>query len=83
MRRAVVRQQRRHPANARGLGFRPDVPDPGEEPRGVRGGNRLGGVETDALGCTGDLGVRGDVLALAEERLVERVLEWSRPAGML
>src|SRR5438093_13588926 len=79
VRPAVVREQRRHAAHARSLRVPADRTDSLEALRRVGGGNGAIRIELDAVGGARELAIRGDVLALAEERLVERVLEVAQP----
>ncbi len=67
------------PRIARGLGLAADFGDLADPLGRVGGRDRGVGIEVDALGRPADLRVGRDVLALAEERLVERVLERPQP----
>src|SRR5207249_7181463 len=59
-----------------------DLPDLLDAPGRVGRGDDLGGIEPGALGRPRELSVRRDVLALAEEGLVERVLELAQPPAL-
>src|SRR6266849_2751773 len=75
MRSGVVAEQRWDAADTRSLGFDANLADAGEQLRRVGGGDRRCRIETGAACCARELRVRRDVLALAEERLVQGVLE--------
>ena len=72
--------ERRDAAHAGRLGLAADLAELREALRRVRGRDRAVRVEPGPLGRAGDLAIGRDVLALAEERLVERVLELAQPA---
>jgi hypothetical protein len=76
----AIGQQRGHAAYACGLGLAADLLELRTAPRRVGGRDRAVGVEPSPFCCARDLGVRGDVLALAEEGLVECVLEVAQAA---
>src|SRR5689334_16590856 len=77
---AALREERRDAADAGRLRLAPDRADLLEALRRVRGRDRRVGIEGDPGGRAGELAVGRDVLALAEEPLVERVLERAHPA---
>src|SRR5262249_17349474 len=77
---AVGGEQGGDAADRRRLGFGPDPGDPLVPLRRVGGRDRPVRGEAGAGGGAGDLGAGRDILALAEEGLVERVLERPEPA---
>jgi hypothetical protein len=79
VRGAVLGQERRHAADARSLGLATDGTDPLEALGRVGGRDCSVRVELDVARGTRDLAVGGDVLARAEEGLVERMLEVAQP----
>ena len=72
--------ERRDTANPGCLRTVADLRQPGDPRRGVGGLQRLGRIEAGAFGGSLDLPVGRDVLALAEERLVERVAKLPQAA---
>ena len=77
---AVRGQERGHAADAGCLRLAAYVRKLADPIGRVGGGDRPVRIEPGAIGRTADLRVGRDVLALAEERLVERVLERPQPA---
>ena len=77
---ALLGEQRRHAADARRLRLAAELSDPLEALRRVGGCDRRIGLEADPGGGARDLAIGRDILALAEERLVERVLEVTKSA---
>ena len=71
----LVVEQRRNPSYARGLGLAADSANLLESLLRVRRRDGAVGIEARPRGRAGKLAVSGNVLPLAEERLVEGVLE--------
>src|SRR5207245_6010501 len=77
---AVLTDERRDAADTGRLGLRPDLADPVEQLGRVGGGDGRRRIEAGALCGQRDLQVCRDVLALAEERFVEGMLELPQAA---